>query len=67
MIELQIGGMNCRHCAKAVSDALAAVAGVEGVESVDLDSGRARIVGDVDPQALVAAVIAAGYQASLAP
>jgi len=65
MIELHIGGMNCQHCVKAVTDALSAVAGVERVESVDLESGRALVAGDVDPRALVAAVSAAGYQASL--
>ncbi len=66
MIELKIEGMNCQHCVKAVSDALAEVPGVTRVESVDLDSASARIEGEADPQALIAAVKAAGYQASMA-
>jgi copper chaperone len=65
MIELKVSGMNCQHCVRAVRDALDAVDGVVRVETVDQESGRALVDGQVDPQALVAAVKAAGYGADL--
>jgi len=65
MIELKVTGMNCQHCVRAVEEALQAVAGVSGIDRVDLDSGRALIQGDASPQALLAAVEAAGYGAEL--
>ncbi|MEA3273883.1 MAG: heavy metal-associated domain-containing protein [Pseudomonadota bacterium] len=65
MIELKITGMSCQHCVKAVTDALSNVSGVTRVVAVDLDSGRATVEGDVDPQALAEAVKEAGYQAAL--
>ncbi len=63
MIELKIGGMNCQHCVKTATEALAAVPGVTRVLSLDLDSGLARIEGQADGADLIAAVQAAGYQA----
>lgn len=63
MTELKIRGMTCQHCVRAVSEALAAVAGVSRVVAVELETGRAAVEGDVDPQALVAAVKEAGYEA----
>lgn len=63
MIELEIKGMSCQHCVKAVTDALSKVSGVARVVTVDLDAGRATVEGDVDPQALAAAVKEAGYEA----
>lgn len=59
---LVISGMSCQHCVKAVTDALAAVGGVDAVD-VDLASGTARVEGQADTAALVAAVVAAGYGA----
>ncbi|AFL76374.1 CopZ family metallochaperone [Thiocystis violascens] len=63
-IELKISGMSCQHCVKAVTEAIQAVPGVESVE-VDLARGVARVAGpaDADANALIAAVIAAGYGA----
>lgn len=63
MIELNIKGMSCPHCVKAVSEALGTVPGVIRVVSVDLESGRTRVEGNADPQALVAAIRTAGYEA----
>jgi copper chaperone CopZ len=63
MIKLQISGMSCGHCVKAVTDALAAVPGVSRIRSVELDSGLAVVEGDPDPQNLIAAVRLAGYEA----
>lgn len=65
MIELKVTGMNCQHCVQAVKDALEGVAGVARAERLELDSGRALVEGEVDPQALVAAVEAAGYSATI--
>lgn len=63
MIELEITGMSCEHCARAVKEALEAVNGVTRVETVELESGRARVEGQVDAGVLVAAVTAVGYAA----
>ena len=65
-LELQISGMSCASCVGRVERALAQVPGVLTV-SVNLASERAhlQLLGTADPQALLAAVLAAGYQASL--
>ncbi len=63
MIELNIEGMTCMHCVKAVAEALAAVPGVKGVPQVSLDRGTATVEGSPDSDALVAAVKEAGYRA----
>ncbi|SDW12260.1 CopZ family metallochaperone [Thiocapsa roseopersicina] len=63
---LSITGMSCGHCVRAVTSALETVAGVESV-AVDLELGRARVEGQADLYALVAAVVAEGYGAEPAP
>lgn len=63
MTKIEVTGMSCGHCQNAVKSALEEVPGVTAVE-VDLASGLATVEGDADPQALVAAVEAEGYQAS---
>ena len=65
MIELNVEGMTCMHCVKAVTEALSGVPGVTKVEEVDLEQGTARVEGSPDPQELVAAVKEAGYQAKV--
>ncbi len=62
MTDLEIKGMTCGHCKKAVEDALASVDGVQAVE-VDLDAGRARVEGG-ELDRLIAAVAEEGYTAS---
>lgn len=64
MIELTVSGMSCQHCARRVAQVLEGVPGALRAE-VDLDSGRARVEGEADPAALVAAVVAAGYGAQV--
>ena len=65
-IELNVSGMSCGHCEKAVSDALKAVAGVRDVQ-VSLRDGKARVEGEgLDAAALVAAVVEEGYNAQIA-
>jgi copper chaperone len=63
MTELKIEGMTCGHCTAAVKKALEKVSGVTTAE-VDLAAGRARVAGQADPAALVAAVQDEGYRAS---
>lgn len=60
--ELQITGMNCQHCVRAVTEALSAVPGV-GEVTVDLASACARVSGQAEVAALVAAVVEAGFAA----
>ncbi|MFC6592828.1 heavy-metal-associated domain-containing protein [Deinococcus lacus] len=62
MILLDISGMSCGHCERAVKEALLAVPGVQSAE-VSQPQGQATVSGDVNPTALIAAVQAAGYQA----
>ena len=60
---LSVEGMMCMHCVKHVTDALAAVDGVSSVD-VNLKKKRATVVleRDVADEALVSAVVAAGYE-----
>lgn len=57
-----ITGMNCPHCQASVTKA---IQGVEGVTQVDvnLSTGRATVEGEHDPEAVKAAVSAAGFDA----
>ncbi len=57
--ELRVEGMSCQHCVKSVREALLRV---PGVSRVDVEIGRARVEGDVDPRALAAALDTAGYR-----
>jgi len=63
MTELKIDGMSCSHCTTAVQRALENVAGVKAA-TVDLKSGRAKVDGDAELEALLAAVRDEGYQAA---
>ena len=62
--EYIIKGMNCPHCQSAVKKAIAAVDGVDTVE-VDLHAGLATVDGNVDHAAVIEAVHAAGFEASM--
>jgi copper chaperone len=65
-IKLNVSGMTCGHCEKAVSKALQSVEGVNDVQ-VNLSTGTASVEGNnVNPENLIAAVIDEGYGASLA-
>lgn len=64
-MKLNVEGMTCQHCQKAVKEALERVSGVEAAE-VDLASGEARIRGATDAQLLIRAVEEEGYRATLA-
>lgn len=65
-IRLAVEGMTCEHCEMRVQKALA---GVEGVQEAQVDLAHKEAIVTVDPgqevevEALVAAVEAAGYEA----
>ena len=65
-LELSIDGMTCASCVGRVERALAKVPGVKSV-SVNLANERAHLelLGQIDPQTLIAAVTKAGYTASV--
>ncbi|EJM90026.1 MULTISPECIES: heavy metal translocating P-type ATPase [unclassified Pseudomonas] len=65
-LELSIDGMTCASCVGRVERALAKVPGVKSV-SVNLANERAHLelLGQIDPQTLIAAVTKAGYNASV--
>jgi len=65
-LELSIDGMTCASCVGRVERALAKVPGVKSV-SVNLANERAHLelLGQIDPQHLIAAVTKAGYNASV--
>jgi len=58
-----VTGMTCANCVRHVTEAVETVSGVNSV-SVDLDAGTAQIQGDPDSVAVIAAIVAAGYQAT---
>ncbi|WP_136690043.1 CopZ family metallochaperone [Halorhabdus amylolytica] len=62
-LTITVTGMSCEHCEQTVTEALEDVAGVTSV-SVDREAQQATVEGDADPDALVAAVEDAGYEAS---
>lgn len=63
---LSISGMTCGGCVTAVKRVLSRVPGVTSVD-VDLQQGNgtATVVGTAGAPALIAAVVAAGYEAQL--
>jgi copper chaperone len=55
-----VAGMTCEHCAASVDAQVSGLTGVSAV-SVDLASGALVVQGDIDGEAVRAAVQAAGY------
>lgn len=65
-LTLRIEGMTCSHCVSAVSRALREQPGVRTAQ-VDLPTGNAVVTGSaLDPDGMIAAVRALGYQARTA-
>jgi copper chaperone len=65
-LKLEITGMTCDHCVRAVSDALKGVKGVEAAK-VSLALGSAVVTGlGFDRSALLDAVREEGYEAAFA-
>ena len=65
-VRLQVSGMSCGHCERAVEQALSEVPGVVRVVSVSRTQGEAVVEGNPDPRALVDALAEEGYQAEVA-
>ena len=61
---LNITGMTCNHCVRAVTKVLEAVPGVQSAE-VSLTPGSAVVTGSADPAALIATVQEEGYEAQV--
>ncbi len=63
-LNLTIGGMTCASCATRVERKLNKLPGVEATVNFATEKAQVRVDGDVDMDALVAAVAAAGYTAT---
>ena len=61
-IDLSVEGMTCASCVGRVEKALKAIPGVAEA-TVNLATERAHVRGSVDPNTLIAAIAAAGYEA----
>lgn len=61
--KITVEGMTCGHCEGTVEDALESVTGVSEA-SADRESDSVAVEGTADPDALIAAVEGAGYDAS---
>ena len=61
--EIKVTGMSCEHCVAAVGKAARSVPGVTDAV-VDLKTGIVKVEGAFDRQQVVAAINAAGYEAS---
>ncbi|MEE6031043.1 cation transporter [Avibacterium paragallinarum] len=60
---LALSDLSYQHCVKSVQKTLD---GISGVQSAEVSLDKAIVVGDVDPQVLINAIVEAGYQARLA-
>lgn len=66
LVLLQVSGMHCHRCERALQSALAALPGVREVE-VDFLSGQASVLhekGSTTVQEMMAAIEEAGYRAT---
>jgi copper chaperone len=59
-----VTGMTCANCVRHVTQAVTGVAGVDSV-IVDLEAGTAIVQGNPDTSLVIAAIVDAGYQASV--
>jgi copper ion binding protein len=55
-----VPGVTCGHCKKAIEEEVGLVAGVSRVE-VDIETKRVVVEGDATSEAVVAAIVEAGY------
>jgi copper chaperone len=58
-LDFTVTGMTCQHCVASVTEEVTELDGVQAAD-VDLTSGRLRVVGDVTPEQVQAAVAEAG-------
>jgi copper chaperone len=61
MMDLQVTGMSCNHCANAVKQAIAEVDSSSTVE-IDLATGNVKVQTRADAQAIKTAIVEAGYE-----
>ncbi len=61
MLTLNVTGMTCDHCVKAVTHAVRAIPGA-GAVVVDLARGTVAVQGTPDPAAVRAAIAEEGYE-----
>ncbi|TCP93513.1 copper chaperone CopZ [Cricetibacter osteomyelitidis] len=61
-VYLALNGLSCGHCIKNMEKALSAV---ENAEIFDVSKTEAKIYGNVNVQAAIDAIVAAGYEASV--
>jgi copper chaperone len=61
MIELQVAGMTCQHCVRAVTEAIRA-RDPQATVAVDLAAGRLRAETMLDRAAVATAVAEEGYE-----
>jgi copper chaperone len=59
--ELQVKGMSCQHCVKAVTQAVQAHDGAAQVK-VDLPSGQVSVVSHLGREEIIAAIVEEGYE-----
>ena len=64
-LELEIGGMTCASCATRVERKLNRMPGVEATVNYATEKARVQVPDDLDVDAIIAAVEAAGYTATL--
>jgi copper chaperone CopZ len=64
-LHFKVSGMKCQGCVANASEAVGAIAGLVGAD-FDLDTGSARVRGDVDAQEVIDALQRVGYVATLA-
>lgn len=60
--QFYISGLKCDSCIANARSKLESVTGYEASE-FDLKAGEMKVAGDVDPQAVIAAIVDAGYNA----
>jgi len=66
MLKLNVTGMTCGHCEKAVEDALANLPGVERVVKVSRDDQEVVLEGNPDSAQVIEAISEEGYEARVA-
>lgn len=63
-VTLTVEGMTCGHCEQTVEEALEGIPGVRDADA-NRNTEQVNVDGDADPEALVAAVRDAGYDATV--
>lgn len=61
---VKIEGMMCEGCVRSVKESLEKVPGITNVE-VNLEKGTATVQGDADDDALIRAVVDAGFRGTV--